>query len=173
MSTNTETSGGTRYAEGKVGGFWYLPIKGLRLVAQVATMGAGKYAPRDWANGQSFSTLLDCTMRHLMAVLESGNPWLRDSESGFYHLAHACWNVLCLLTFLAEGRVDLDDVSVWDGVTAAQFKRANEIAGEKGIGVVESLKELGYVPAPMRTPTPVEPVKIEVRLGDRPHEEES
>jgi hypothetical protein len=117
---NTEKSGGTRYSEGKSGGWWYAPIYGLRLVAEVWEHGAKKYAPLDWQAGQSFSTLLDCMGRHWLEVVHRG-PWAKDGDSGCYHLAHLAWNVLCLLTFMALEKTDLDDVSEWRGVTAGKL----------------------------------------------------
>lgn len=117
MPKNTEDAGGSRYSEGKPAGWWYAPIYGLQLVADVWEYGAKKYAPMDWKEGQSFSTLLDCAMRHTLDVLHKG-PYARDPESGAYHAAHACWNWLCLLTFMSLGRDDLNDVDEWRGVTA-------------------------------------------------------
>ncbi len=123
MPINTEGSGGTRYSHGKPSGWWYAPLKGLELVMPVAKSGGEKYAPKDWQQGQSFSTLLDCAMRHMIAVMHDG-VWARDKESGHYHVAHTCWNLLALLTFMALGREDLDDVTVWDGVTATNRAKA-------------------------------------------------
>lgn len=112
--SNTDTSGGTRYSEGKPGGWWYAPLGGLELVAPVWEMGADKYAPRDWAQGQLYSTLMNSLSRHIVAMWTLG-PKARDAESGCYHAAHACWNLLCLLTFMNDGRDDLDDITpVWD-----------------------------------------------------------
>jgi hypothetical protein len=116
---NTEQSGGTRYSEGKPGNWWCMPLWGLREVARVSAYGAKKYAPFDWQQGQSFSTLMDCAMRHMVAVVQFG-IWSRDHESGLLHLAHAAWNILALLTFMATNREDLDDVSVWRGVRAGE-----------------------------------------------------
>lgn len=115
---NTEKSGGTRFSAGKPSGWWYGVLYGLRLVARVWERGAEKYAPMDWKAGQSFSTLLDCAMRHSLEVMHRG-PWAKDAETGCYHAAHACWNWLCLLTFMEDERHDLDDVTPWFGVTAA------------------------------------------------------
>lgn len=125
---NTERSGGTRYSEGKPAGWWYAPLKGLELVVPVAKSGGEKYAPKDWLVGQSYSTLLDCAMRHMIAVMHHG-PKAKDEESGHLHLAHACWNLLALLTFIAMGRDDLDDVSIWDGVTA---DRRDQVLKDRG-----------------------------------------
>ena len=66
--SNTDTSGGTRYSEGKPGGWWYAPLGGLELVAPVWEMGADKYAPRDWAQGQLYSTLMNSLSRHIVAM---------------------------------------------------------------------------------------------------------
>ena len=116
---NTESAGGTRYSHGKPSGWWYAPLKGLELVMPVAKAGADKYAPKDWLVGQSYSTLLDCAMRHMLQVLHFGVN-ARDHETQHLHLAHAAWNILALLTFMALGRDDLDDITRWDGVTASQ-----------------------------------------------------
>jgi len=130
---DTERAGGTRFSKGKPGGWWYAPIYGLRLVAPVWQQGADKYAPFDWSEGQSYSTLIDCVMRHLLEVVDKG-VWSRDPESGNLHLAHCAWNVLCLLTFMArDEREDvraydeaLNDIDPWRGVTAAMKRELDE-----------------------------------------------
>lgn len=138
---NTDTSGGTRYSEGKTAGWWYAPLAGLKLVAPVWEMGARKYAPMDWMVGQSFSTLMDCAMRHSIAVMEEG-PYARDPESGHYHAGHAAWNWLAMLTFMAQGRVDLDDITPYQGVTAADMRRAEEMAEAMDMPVHMAVQEL-------------------------------
>lgn len=122
---NTETTGGTRYSDGKPSGWWYAPLKGLDLVVRVAEFGGEKYAPLDWQSGQSYSTLLDCAMRHMIEVMHLG-VLAKDKETGHLHLAHAVWNLLCLLTFIAVGREDLDDTTVWRGVTAENAEQVRE-----------------------------------------------
>lgn len=136
---NTDTSGGTRYSQGKPAGWWYAPLAGLKLVAPVWEVGAEKYAPMDWRSGQSFSTLVDCAMRHSMAVMEHG-PWSRCAESGYYHAAHAAWNWLALLTFMAQGRTDLDDITPYQGVTAADYHAAKDLAQRTGTPVHKILQ---------------------------------
>jgi hypothetical protein len=91
---------------------------GLRLIARVTKAGSEKYAPRDWAEGQSFSTLIDCAMRHMIEVCHRG-PWAVDEDTGAYHAAAVGWNILCLLSFMELERHDLDDVTKWHGVTTA------------------------------------------------------
>ncbi|KPJ96760.1 MAG: hypothetical protein AMS18_00460 [Gemmatimonas sp. SG8_17] len=120
-TVNTEKTGGTRYSQGKQGGWWFIPLRGLNEVAKVSVAGALKYAPLDWAEGQSFSTLLDCMFRHVLKVMEGG-PKVIDEDTGAYHLACAAWNILCLLTFINQGRTDLDDVTPWYGVSASDAK---------------------------------------------------
>ena len=124
---NTDTSGGTRYSEGKPAGWWYAPLYGLKLVAPLWEAGAAKYAPKDWQSGQSFSTLLDCAMRHMMEVMHHG-VWGIDEDTGAYHAAAVAWNMLALLTFMALGRHDLDDCTIYDGVTAATLREAEAAA---------------------------------------------
>ena len=126
---NTEKTGGTRFSSGKPGGWWFAPLYGLRLVAEVWEAGAEKYAPFDWRNGQSFSTLMDCAFRHMVEMNMKG-PLSRDEDyhdvngnlvkgTGAYHAACVVWNLLALLTFIALGRFDLDDVTGWQTVTTA------------------------------------------------------
>jgi len=121
---NTDKSGGTRFSAGKPGMWWAMPLMGLRLISKVTMHGSKKYAPLDWACGQSYSTLLDSASRHWIEVLTNG-PLARDEESGHLHLAHCGWNILCLLHFIEEDRFDLDDVSEWQGVTTAMKNEAD------------------------------------------------
>jgi hypothetical protein len=139
---NTEKSGGTRYSLGKPAGWWYAPLLGLKLVAPVWEGGAKKYAPRDWAEGQSYSTLIDCAQRHWLEVLHRG-PQARDEESGHLHLAHTAWNILCLLTFMYLNRDDLDDVTPWFGVKAGE-QPMRDITGESLNKLAASLLEDKY-----------------------------
>jgi len=135
---NTDESGGTRYSEGKPGGWWFAPLYGLKLVSPVWEAGGAKYAPMDWRCGQSFSTLFDCMMRHLIEVQQKG-IWSRDPDLGTYHLANAAWNLLCLLTFMALDRHDLDDITPYEGVTAVEYHEAQKSADLLGIPVHQVL----------------------------------
>jgi hypothetical protein len=136
---NGERSGGTRYNQSKPGMFWAIPMLGLRLVARVTMHGAKKYAPLDWAEGQSFSTLLDCASRHLLTMLTDG-PWAKDAESGLYHAAHLGWNVLCLLHFMEQKRHDLDDVTQWQGVTTSVKEERDLQAVENATRAMDKLE---------------------------------
>ncbi len=140
LTVNTESSGGTRFSEGKPGGWAYMPLFGLNLISPVSTGGAKKYAPEDWREGQSFSTLYNAMWRHLLATQEHG-IWARDPATGCYHLAHAGWNLLTLLTFMALGRTDLDDITPWRGVTTAQKTEAEKTSKKIRVPVVEVLRQ--------------------------------
>jgi len=136
-----ETAGGTRFNRGKPSDWWAIPLYGLKLVAKVTKAGSEKYAPRDWREGQSFSTLIDSMSRHYIEVMERG-PWSRDPENGCYHIAQMVWNALCLLTFMALGRRDLDDVSPWYGVTTAEKREAEVFAEKEGIPLRKALEAI-------------------------------
>jgi len=130
---NTDAkAGGSRFSEGKPGGFWYAPLLGLRLVSEVWTSGAEKYAPMDWREGQSFSSLVNCAFRHMLQVIAHG-PMARDDGeggTGALHVACVVWNMLTLLTFIEMGEDErLNDIDHWRGVTAR--KRREEMADEE------------------------------------------
>ena len=153
-----ERAGGTRFNTEKPGLFWAMPLMGLRLIARVTNHGAKKYAPLDWAEGQSFSTLLDCIMRHLLQVFDRG-PWAKDPESGLYHMAHIGWNVLCILHFMETGQADLDDVTPWQGVTTKE-------RDERDMQIINDDRPEPYVgplqwaasPTPVGNASPTKPV---------------
>lgn len=147
FGANTETAGGTRFNEGKPGQWWAVPLYGLRLVARVTEYGSEKYAPRDWYEGQSFSTLLDSGFRHYLEALHRG-PLARDPDTGerdeeqAYHLAQAAWNLLTLLTFIEEGRAEeVDDVSDWYGVTVREKRAAEEMSNDGYPGAVAEIAQ--------------------------------
>jgi len=132
---DTESSGGTRYSEGKPSMFWCAPLMGLTEVVKVTEYGSSKYAPFDWDEGQSFSTLYDSAMRHMVNMSAYG-MMSTDDESGLLHASHAAWNLLCMLSFVAEGReIELDDTSAPRGHTAESWRElAAEKAARAGIG---------------------------------------
>lgn len=121
---NTEKAGGSRFSTGKAP-LVSAPVKGLLEVGRISDMGGKKYAPFDWKEGQSFSTLLNSAMRHMLEAISA--PLARDKDSGRLHVGHAAWNLLCLLHFVEEGMDPvLDDVSCWHGVTAAMKDELEE-----------------------------------------------
>lgn len=84
-----------------------LDPKALWEVGNVAGYGARKYTTDtesgrfNYMKGYNWSSSYNALQRHLM-LFWSGED--RDEESGFYHLGHAAWHCLCLLTFSIRGR---------------------------------------------------------------------
>lgn len=78
-----------------------LDPRALWQVGEVAGFGATKYARYNFTKGYKWSLSYDAVQRHLM-LFWTGEDL--DSESGLYHLAHAAWHCLCLMTFLISGK---------------------------------------------------------------------
>jgi hypothetical protein len=96
-----------------------LPVRPLFDIAAVYTMGAKKYADRNWEKGMSWSRMIGSMERHWFSF-KGGEDF--DDESGLYHLAHAAWNILGLLEYYRthpelddRGRDIFDDKQVADG----------------------------------------------------------
>jgi hypothetical protein len=70
-------------------------------VGRVAGFGATKYERYNFAKGYKWSLSYDALQRHLMQFWAGED---RDKESGLYHLAHAAWHCLALITFLIRGK---------------------------------------------------------------------
>jgi len=86
-----------------------LDPKSLLEVAKVAGFGAKKYARYNYVKGFAWSLSYDAMQRHLLAFWDRQDT---DEESGLYHLAHAAWHCLALLTFQIRGLGTDDRLSV-------------------------------------------------------------
>ena len=95
---------GVKYDSGKPR-FDLIPAVPLETLAKIYTMGAEKYADRNWEKGIRYSRIYAAVMRHLNKYWSSENL---DPESGLPHLAHAAWGLLALLEFDAT-HPELDD----------------------------------------------------------------
>lgn len=73
-----------------------LPSESLFEVAKVLGFGADKYGEHNWRNGMAWSRLYAAAQRHMMKW-NAGET--HDEESGENHLAHACVNLLFLLSY--------------------------------------------------------------------------
>ena len=73
-----------------------LEPRSLMEVAKVAGFGAKKYERYNFLKGYNWSLSYDALQRHLHAFW-SGED--KDPESGLYHLAHAAWHCLALLSY--------------------------------------------------------------------------
>jgi hypothetical protein len=82
-----------------------IPSTPLELLAQVYTMGAVKYADRNWEKGISWGRVFSAVMRHLWAFWRGENI---DKESGLPHTVHAAWGCFALTEYLHTRR-EFDD----------------------------------------------------------------
>ncbi len=90
---------GMRFNSGKVR-FGLIPGHWTRVLAQILTKGAAKYAPRNWEKGLVHSEVVDSLHRHLDAFLQ-GERY--DPELKTHHLGHVAWNALALMTMDLKG----------------------------------------------------------------------
>ena len=95
---------GVKYDGGKPR-FDLIPAVPLETLAKIYTMGAEKYADRNWEKGIQYSRIYAAVMRHLNKYWSGENL---DPESDLPHLAHAAWGLLALLEFDAT-HPELDD----------------------------------------------------------------
>ncbi len=73
-----------------------LPPYAMMKVVEVYTIGARKYADRNWEKGISFSRIFAAMMRH------AWNYWAgqqKDPVDGQHHLASVVWCALALMTY--------------------------------------------------------------------------
>lgn len=106
---------GMRFNSNKVK-FGLIPGHWTRVLAQILTVGAKKYAPRNWEKGLVHSEILDSFHRHLDSFLK-GERY--DPETKCHHLGHVAWNALALMTMDLKGlgKADLptdDDVKTME-----------------------------------------------------------
>lgn len=83
-----------------------IPPDALMALGEVYTVGAEKYADRNWEKGMPFSTVEGCLVRHMLKY-QMGEDY--DEETGCLHLAHVAWNAMALLTYQLRGMDQFDD----------------------------------------------------------------
>lgn len=91
--------GGLRFNGGKRD-FTLIPPDALAYLADLFTIGAKKYAPRNWERGMKYSNIMTSLERHWFAF-KSGED--HDPESKLYHMVHVVWNAMALLTYQLRG----------------------------------------------------------------------
>lgn len=94
------TTEGVKYDTGKPR-YDLIPAEPLEALAQVYTMGASKYADRNWEKGLKWSRVFAAIMRHLWAFWRGEET---DKESGLPHVIHAAWGCFALAEFMATKR---------------------------------------------------------------------
>jgi hypothetical protein len=96
---------GVRFDQGKLR-FDLLPPDGIAELAKVYTVGAAKYADRNWEKGMNWSRILGSLFRHTFSFM-LGETY--DKETGCHHMAHATWNALALCVYSMR-KIGTDDL---------------------------------------------------------------
>lgn len=148
---------GFRFNEGKLRYDLIHPFAEKQLV-RVLSLGASKYAPRNWENGLSWTQTIASLKRHLAAI-EAGEDF--DPETGLLHAAHVQANAHFLTAFyqiypqgddrphayLKPRRIglDIDDVLA-DWVTTWCHKHGNDIPSSWQFdrAIVEKFDKMKY-----------------------------
>lgn len=92
---NAKQSEGLRYDSGKPR-YDLIPPDALAEYVRVMTIGAEKYAPRNWELGMKWSRCVGSMLRHAFAWLGGET---NDPETRCHHLAHVAWNALALVAY--------------------------------------------------------------------------
>lgn len=104
MTKQRKIEPGLRYDAGKIR-YDLIPADSLCALAHVYTVGAAKYADRNWEKGMSWSRVFGSLLRHSYAFWRGENI---DSETGCHHMAMAAWNCLALCSYEMR-KVGTDD----------------------------------------------------------------
>lgn len=97
--------GGVKNDHGKLR-YDLIPPEGLDALAEVYTIGAGKYADRNWELGIKWGRVFGAMLRHAIKWL-GGESY--DPVDGQHHLASVAWCALALITYEKRGMVEFDD----------------------------------------------------------------
>jgi len=89
------TDAGLRHNKGKIRYDLMEPFA-IEELAKVFTKGAEKYAPNNWLKGLPWMEVVASLERHV-AEFKRGEDF--DEETGLYHMAHAAWNALALVSY--------------------------------------------------------------------------
>jgi len=81
--------------------FDLIPAQVLEDLARVYTVGAEKYADRNWEKGISWGRVFAAIMRHLWAFWKGED---NDPEDGLPHTIHAAWGCFALTEYMRTCR---------------------------------------------------------------------
>jgi hypothetical protein len=84
-----------------------IPPEAMRGLAYVYTIGAKKYADRNWEQGIKYSRVVGALFRHLFLWL-IGEEF--DTDNGQRHIDSVVWNAVALSTYTARGMYKFDDL---------------------------------------------------------------
>ena len=99
MTDQAPAPTGLRYNTGKLR-YDLLPPDALEALVKVFTIGAVKYAPRNWENGFNWTECYASLQRHAAEWAKGVDI---DEETGQLHMAHVMWNAMALTTFMLRG----------------------------------------------------------------------
>lgn len=94
-----------------------LPPNALSELVAVYTMGAKKYAPRNWEKGLRWGRVFAALMRHAWAWWGGEKC---DKESGLNHMAHVAWCALALVEY-GQTNKGQDDRPVSESVSMSPY----------------------------------------------------
>lgn len=100
----TEITEPVKYDDDKLR-FDLIPVLPLEEVALVYTIGARKYADRNWEKGLKWGRIFSAMMRHAWAWWRGE---IRDPQDGQHHLASVVWCAMALMEYENTHR-ELDD----------------------------------------------------------------
>ena len=99
----TSSTGGMKAS--KLSQLGFVDPKALYVLGEVAGMGAEKYDAFNYLKGYDWSLSYNAMQRHAMQFW-SGED--NDDESGLYHMAHAAWHCLAMVSFMLR-KIGTDD----------------------------------------------------------------
>ena len=94
-----EKEEGLRYDEGKIR-LDLIPPEWIWGLGQVLTVGAIKYAERNWEKGMKWSRVVGSLLRHVYKFI-GGERY--DKDTGCHHMYMAAWNCCTLATYDTRG----------------------------------------------------------------------
>ena len=77
-----------------------LPFDALEDIGLVYTIGARKYAERNWEKGISYMRVVGALLRHLFAWIK-GTTF--DKDNGQRHISAVAWNAIALVAYELRG----------------------------------------------------------------------
>lgn len=107
---DVEPTEGLRFDEGKLR-VDLIPPEAMEAMAEILTIGARKYAERNWEKGMKWSKVVGPLMRHLLKWMK-GEPYDIETYEKYgekhSHMKFVLWNAMALVTYEARG-IGTDD----------------------------------------------------------------
>ncbi len=142
VSDSFGDTAGFKFDKGKLR-YDLIPMESMKALATILTLGAEKYAARNWEGGMSWQRVYASLMRHLVAF-EAGED--TDPESGELHMAHALCNVVFLVTYqMRPSLADFDDRPTPEPVELpVHWSQAPDSPFVKAYRAVNEAEDMGF-----------------------------